>query len=241
MDDSQLIFYATRPHACSYLVDKQAVTVFADPNVPASTELYSQLIDMGFRRSGDAIYRPHCPQCNACISLRLPVAHFKPNRAQQRALRRNQDLTLNIIHAQYHEEHFALYQRYLTYRHSGSGMDETNPSDYMKFLTCKGITIELCEFRLADKLLGVAVTDRLQQGLSAAYTFFDPDYAQRSLGVYAVQRQVARAHSLGLQWLYLGYWIKDCQKMRYKSQYQPVQAYWGGKWLDFDQLPQSNH
>ena len=235
-DAKQLNFYVTRPHTCSYLPDRTAVTLFADPKVRASTELYSQLIDMGFRRSGDAIYRPHCDGCQACISLRLSAASFIPNRAQQRAQRRNEDLAFTVVAADYSEEHYALYRRYLAHRHSGGGMDDSGPADYMKLLTCGDVTTELYEFRLANKLLAVAITDRLERGLSAVYTFFDPDYADRSLGVYAVLQQIATARHQGLQWMYLGYWIKDCQKMRYKSQYQPAQAYWQGTWIDFEQL-----
>lgn len=233
----QLHFYATRPHACSYLPNQRAVTLFADPDAQTTGKHYSQLIDLGFRRSGNTVYRPHCSDCQSCISLRLPANHFMPTRTQQRAQRRNQDISLEIVAPDYNEEHYALYRRYLAHRHNSGEVDNSGPDDYVKLLTCKGVTTELFAFRLAKKLVAVAITDQLPQGLSAVYTFFDPNYPKRSLGVYAVLQQIATARHRGQEWLYLGYWIRDCQKMAYKDQYQPAQAFWQGRWIAFEELP----
>lgn len=229
-----LALYSGTPHPCSYLPGRTATTLFPDPRVAVDTHLYSQLIDHGFRRSGKHIYRPHCQSCNACIPVRVPVAAFQPNRAQKRTWRRNEDLQASRVAATRNEEHFTLYRRYLATRHPGGGMDDPDPENYLSFFTHPRIDTAFYEFRLHGQLLAVAVVDHLEQGLSAVYTFFDPDHTARSLGVYAVLWQIDEARRLGLQWVYLGYWIKESPKMRYKSQYHPLEVYRDGYWSTID-------
>jgi len=232
---NNLAFYATRPHPCSYLPGRQAVTLFADPSVPINTALYSQLIDYGFRRSGEHVYRPRCPQCEACVPLRIPVAHFQPNRAQRRAWRRNRDLVVRRVAPGFKEEHFRLYCRYVATRHKGGGMDDTEPTRYMEFLSSPWVDTRFCEFRWHDRLLAVAVFDPLRHGLSAVYTFFDPEFSARGLGVYAVLWEIREAQRLRLPWLYLGYWIDQCPKMSYKNQYCPHECYIKDQWVQSGQ------
>lgn len=225
-----LAFYATTPHACGYLAGRSAATLLADPRAPVDTRTYSALIDYGFRRSGEHIYRPRCEHCQACIPVRLAVADFQPSRIQKRIRRRNQDLEVRRVAAVRSDEHFALYQRYLAQRHTGGGMDDPDPDNYLSFLVSRCIDTDFYEFRLHGQLLAVAVVDHLQQGLSAVYTFFDPQHAKRSLGVYAVLWQIEETKRLNLTWLYLGYWIKESPKMSYKAQYQPLEMYQDGQW-----------
>jgi len=228
---NNLAFYATRPHPCSYLPGREAVTLFADPSVPIDTGLYSQLIAYGFRRSGEHIYRPRCPQCEACIPIRIPVENFRPSRAQRRAWRRNQDLDIRPVESAFNQEHYRLYRRYVASRHKGGGMDDTEPARYMEFLTSPGVDTRFCEFRWNGQLIAVAVYDQLHQGLSAVYTFFDPEFKARGLGVYAVLWEIQEARHLRLPWLYLGYWIEQCPKMRYKNHYRPCEFYTNGQWV----------
>lgn len=227
-----MALYASVPHPCSYLPGKEAVTVFADPRTAASRRLYSQLIDYGFRRSGEHIYRPGCRGCAACIAVRIPLAQFQPNRAQRRIWRHNQDLEAISIPVEHNSEHFALYQRYLAARHPGGGMDNPDPENYMSFFASREIDTALIEFRLNGKLLAVAVTDYLEHGLSAVYTFFDPtpEHCARSLGAHAILWQIDEARRLGLPFVYLGYWIEESPKMSYKSQYRPLEGYRDGRW-----------
>lgn len=225
-----LRFFASTPYSCNYLPQRMAVSVYADPQVPPDTTLYSFLVERGFRRSGGLLYRPHCPGCDACIPVRIPVAKFRPNRSQRRTWARNCDLTIHRAPSCFNDEHFALYRRYLALRHSGGGMDDPLPEEYMNFLACTGLDTGFYEFRDQGKLLAVSVVDHLIAGLSAVYTFYDPHAAARSLGTFAILWQIAEAQRRALAWLYLGYWIPECRKMSYKSRFQPAEMYRNGRW-----------
>lgn len=232
---SDINFYLTPPHACAYLAGRSANTLFADPALTVTPQLYGALIDQGFRRSGAHLYRPHCTSCDACIPVRVPVSEFQPRRRHQRVWQRNHDLDVRCVGAVYDEEHFQLYRRYLAHRHSENRVDETTPEQYREFFAAPGIDTRLYEFRHSQRheqrLLAVAVVDHLAQGLSSVYTFFDPAEAARSLGMYAVLWQIREAQRLGLPWAYLGYWIKECRKMSYKGQYRPLEIYRHNRWL----------
>ncbi len=222
------------PHPCSYLPGRTATSLFLDPRQPLDSRQYAGFMRLGFRRSGDLIYRPHCRGCNACIPVRIPVDGFRPDRGQRRVWKRNQDLSVIPHSPAYSEEHFKLYQRYQTRRHPGGGMDDPDPQKYINFLGSQRIHTVFYEIRLRMKLLGVAVTDILPDGLSAVYTFFDPEEKRRSLGVYAVLWQIEQARERRLPWLYLGYWIKECQKMAYKGNYRPLEVLVNGHWIRLD-------
>ncbi len=240
MEAQKILFYKTPPHDCGYRNRKKAANIVLDPRLEPSSKLYGQLVTLGFRRSGDYVYQPRCPHCQACISLRLPVTDLRPNRNQRRILKRNTDVDIYRLGARYYPEHFTLYRRYLAARHPGGPMEQHSQTEYMDFLCSSHIDTGLLEFRLGRKLVAVAVTDYLEDGLSAVYTFFDPDYAERSLGIYAILRQIKEACRIGKKWLYLGYWIHDCDKMRYKTAFSPLEAYLNGSWVRFEtaqQLP----
>lgn len=222
--------YLSIPHPCSYLPDRTASTLFVDPDYPVPAPLYTDLNRRGFRRSGNLIYRPHCADCAACIAVRIPVADFIPSRGQKRTWKKNQDLTVRIRPAEFDEEHFKLFLRYQSVRHTGGGMDSPDRERYVRFLVGGSVETRFCEIRLQEQLLGVAVIDLLSDGISAMYTFYDPDRADRGLGVFSVLWQVEYARSLGLPWVYLGYWIKQSPKMAYKVNYRPLEAYSDGTW-----------
>ena len=226
----KLSFYATPPHECSYLSDQQAITLFADPGFPKNGQLYSALLGNGFRRSGEHLYQPYCNGCSACIPVRIPVNKFRPSRNQVRTWKRNQDIAVRPLAAGYHQQHFELYRRYLAARHEGGGMDNPAPESYMDFLTASWADTRFCEMSLDNKLLAVAIVDRVDNALSSVYTFFDPDYSNRSPGKFAILYSINEARKSGLTWLYLGYWIAGCRKMNYKNEYQPVEYFIDGKW-----------
>jgi len=221
-----LRLFVTAEHPCSYLPGRRAQNVVADPEVMEHS-LYSQLVNLGFRRSGDHIYRPNCAGCAECRSLRIPVAAFRPNRSQQRTWQKNQDLTVRRSAPAFDKDHYHLFKRYLQARHPTGGMDETALESYLSLLGPDWSGAGLYELRLSDRLLAVAVVDRLQQGLSAVYSFFEPEAAARSLGVCAILLQIAEARRLGLPWVYLGYWVRDCRKMAYKTNFRPHEVFLG--------------
>jgi arginine-tRNA-protein transferase len=224
-------FFSTTAHACSYLKGEQAITLFADPKSRMDQRLYSELSDLGFRRSGNYVYRPHCGHCNACVAVRIPVEYFTPNRQQQRVWKRNQDLTVHLLEPEFSQEHYELYERYINERHSDGDMYPASVEQYRSFLTSDWSDTLFYEFRDAGKVVAIAVCDLLENGLSAVYTFFDPDEARRSLGAYAILWQIEETRRLGLPSLYLGYWIKNCQKMNYKIAYRPIELLINNEWL----------
>lgn len=222
--------YLSAPHACPYLPDRIATTLMIDPAFPVDTRLYGVLLQQGFRRSGDLFYRPHCRQCRQCVSVRIPVREFRPNRAQRRVLRRNADIEARRLAPCFRSEHFALYRHYQAKRHPHGSMDDPNPDKYRAFLVDSQVASEFIELRVAGHLLAVAVLDRMNDGLSAIYTYYEPDAAARSLGTFAVLWQIDYARRLGLDYLYLGYWIADCSKMRYKTNFEPLEGFEHGTW-----------
>lgn len=223
-------FYRTLPHACGYLSGHSASNAVVDPELEMESWLYTRLAEIGFRRSGPRVYRPACPECSACIPLRIPVAEFRPSRMQRRVLARNRDLTVTERPPVFDDEHFDLYCRYLTARHADGGMETMREEEYLGFLTCDGIETSFLDFRLDGRCVAVAVADVLTNALSAVYTFFDPAHARRSLGVNAVLREIETARALGKDWLYLGYWIPGCRKMSYKNDYLPHELFVNGRW-----------
>lgn len=236
--------YLSLPHACSYLPGRVATTLFLDPHHPIDAELYGNLSRQGFRRSGDLIYRPHCRDCSACMSVRIPVDRFQSSRGQKRIWRKNQDLRIVAVEPAFNPEHFALFLRYQAQRHPGSGMGNPDPKKYLRFLTCSGesatghrIETKFYELRSNETLLGVAVVDFLPDGLSAVYTFYDPELPDRGLGVYAVLWQIEHARALKLPRVYLGYWIKESPKMAYKANYRPLEIYRDGRWGTLEDRP----
>lgn len=228
---STLKVFATHPHACSYLPDQQATTLFIDPAAPMDSTTYSQLSEMGFRRSGPHLYRPHCARCNSCVPARIPVASFRPDRRQRRILARNADLQVIDRTSLTGDEYFDLYSRYIEGRHRDGDMYPPTRQQFDSFLTREWDLTHYYCFYLQEQLLAVAVVDVMSNGLSAIYSFFDPDIKARSLGVYAVLWQIQHAAELGLPHVYLGYWIKQCRKMSYKIDYRPIELLVNNRWV----------
>ena len=223
--------YLSMPHPCSYLDGRQSTILFIDPQRVLKPGEYGHYVQHGFRRSGDLVYRPHCTGCNACVPVRVPVRDFVLSRQQRRAWQRNLDIEVIERPARYEQAHFELYRRYQAARHPDSGMNDADPQKYLGFLASRQVETLFYELRNENQLLGVAIADVLPDGLSAVYTFFDPDIPRRSLGVYAVLWQIAEAQRRGLDYLYLGYWIAESPKMSYKFNYQPLEAFRYGYWL----------
>ncbi|NKB37163.1 MAG: arginyltransferase [Gammaproteobacteria bacterium] len=230
--EQKLSFYATPPHDCNYLPGQDATTLFADPRFPKDTRLYSALADCGFRRSGEHLYTPHCDNCSSCVPIRIPVQEFKPSRNQKRNIRQNQDLSFTSHPSEFRQEHFELFEKYLAQRHTGGGMDNPTQDSYLQFLTASWAETEFFEMRVREskQLVGVAIADIMENAISAVYTYFDPEFSARSPGRFAVLAQIEEARKRELSWVYLGYWIKDCRKMSYKTEYQPMEYYRNNDW-----------
>ncbi len=235
LTSNQTQYYATAAYPCSYIEGRIARSQVVGPDTQIDTLLYSDLVRQGFRRSGAYVYRPLCDHCQACTPIRVPVAKFQPDRSQRRARRLHSNLTVAICKPYFSEEHHALYQRYQKARHAEGGMDQDDVAQYIEFMVNSPVDSYMVEFRETDinksanALKMVSIIDQLSDGLSAVYTFYEPRAGQ-SYGTFNVLWQIEYALSLGLTYVYLGYWIQACRKMSYKTRFRPAELLCSGHW-----------
>lgn len=217
-------FYTTTALPCPYLPARMERKILADLAVPDADALHSRLSARGFRRSHTLAYAPLCEGCSACIPIRLPVAAFTPNRTQKRVWSRNTDLSATLLPPVATGEQYELFRQYLNTRHAGGEMANMSPRDYRIMVEETTVETQIIEFRTPDnKLVAVSLTDTLSDGLSAVYSFYDPQQTTRSLGVYVVLFLLRQTLLLGQSYLYLGYWIPGSPKMAYKSRFRPAE------------------
>ncbi len=227
---ARIQFYATTEYPCGYIEGRQARSLVAAPAHLIDRSNYSELVRLGFRRSGLYTYRPHCDACQSCVPVRLCVADFGPSRSQRRAWNRHQQLDTSILTLDFSDEHFQLYSRYQKTRHPGGGMDNDDTEQYRNFLMQSHVDSALVEFRECSVLRMVSIVDKLDDGLSAVYAFYDSSVTGASYGVYNVLWLVEWCRELGLPYLYLGYWIAESRKMAYKADFQPMEGLLDGDW-----------
>ncbi|MDR0780899.1 MAG: arginyltransferase [Pseudomonadales bacterium] len=226
-----LRLFTTQPHNCSYLDGQQAQTLFIDPDFQVDKTTNSQLSELGFRRSGSHIYRPNCRHCQQCLSCRVLVANFTPSRRFTRILQRNADLTVSEVPSIKTDECYLLYKHYITVRHADGDMYPPSREQYASFLLRKCEGTHYYTLRHGEQLLGVMVSDELDTGFSAVYTFYDPLQGARSLGTFGILWQIGEARRRGLAHLYLGYWIRGARKMRYKIDFRPLEMLVRQQWV----------
>lgn len=222
-------FYVTAPYACGYLPNQLSQSLIATPQHLVNGLQYSGLIHLGFRRSGQFVYRPHCEGCRACISVRLPVAEFQASRSQKRAFKQHQSLEVLINRPNFDEPQFNLYQAYQASRHQGAEKDE-GADQYRDFLIQSNVDSLSVSFLLNGQLKIVSIVDIVEDGISAVYTFYDTQDTQASYGTYSILWLIEWCKQLGLPYLYLGYWIQDSPKMAYKRNFMPQEALMNGQW-----------
>ena len=237
---TELQFYATAPYPCSYLPGKTARSQVATPSHLIHADVYGELVNAGFRRSGLYTYRPYCDECNACTATRIPVKHFSPKRSQKRAWKKHLGLDIRVLNLGYQEEHYQLYQHYQHERHAGGGSDQDDQDQYMQFLLQSRVNSRIVEFRDGPqqsnpgRLRMVSMIDILDQGISSVYTFFDTSNVSASYGSFSILWQIQQALELELPYLYLGYYIEQSEKMSYKAKFQPIEGLIDDHWQPID-------
>lgn len=228
-------FYITAPSPCPYLKGREERKVFSYLGGPAAPQLNSILTKRGFRRSQNIIYMPACDGCRACTPVRIVAEEFEPTRSRRRTLKRNSDLIRRLKAPKATSEQFSVLRAYLDDRHHDGGMAEMTVLDYASMVEETAVDTMIVEYwkRGADgteQIIAAALTDRLNDGLSMVYSFFEPEEADRSLGAFMILDHVALARELGLPFVYLGYWVDGSPKMGYKRLYQPLERLTAGGW-----------
>ncbi len=219
-------FYLTAPSPCPYLAGKEERKVFTHLVGERAGELNNILTQGGFRRSQSIAYRPACEGCRGCVSVRVVAKEFQPTRSMRRITNRNADIASAIKTAVPTSEQYSIFRAYLDSRHRDGGMADMTVLDYAMMVEDSHIETRIIEYRRqeprgAGDLIAVALTDVLADGLSMVYSFFEPDEASRSLGTLMVLDHIARAKSMGLSYVYLGYWVRGSRKMDYKGRFLP--------------------
>jgi len=227
-------FGVTQSFACNYLPDQDERLLVCMEPADELPEYYSTLILAGFRRSGDQLYRPHCAACSKCESLRIVSNSFVPSKSQKRVLAKNKNIVINTIEGE-RDDYYELYEKYIIGAHKDGAMFPPTYEQYRNFIHCHWQSPIFIEGRIDGKLVGVAVTDKVNLGLSALYTFFDPNMSKFSLGTYFILQQIYICQQRQLPYLYLGYQIDQCNKMNYKNNFYPHQRYRNNKWVQYTQ------
>lgn len=233
MSQQRIKLYQGSANECSYLANREAINIYADPHHPNPRAVYNQLIKRGFRRSGEYVYRPGCADCSACTPVRVHCEKFEPRRTDKRNLNSNSDLQVDFQQSRFTDEYFDLYTRYLDARHPDGGMDNPDPEDFSRFLLNPWGDTLFLDVRLNDEVIAIAVTDATADGLSAVYTFFDPEHHRRGLGRFCILQQIELCKAMAYPFLYLGYWVDGCQKMQYKTDFFPQEHFNGHEWIAY--------
>ncbi len=224
-------FFTTAPLPCPYFADRVERRILTELAGKDAQSLHEALTQAGYRRSHGVAYAPACPDCDDCVSVRIPVRSFKPSRTQRRIGRRNEDLLVSEVAPLANEEQFALFASYQSARHAGGDMGTMEYSDYQSLLEENNIDTALIEFRHGERLVAGIIIDKLFDGFSAVYSFFDVDFdTRRSLGNHMILWLVHHAEELQLDYVYLGFWIQNCKKMAYKSDFQPLEKFSKSGW-----------
>lgn len=215
-------FGLSKEFDCSYLpTQKERLLVYIDDE-PMSAEQYAAFQNEGFRRSQDIVYRPHCNDCNQCQSIRLEVNKFKPSKSQKRISNKCRKFTVSVV-SSVSPDYYELFEQYINQRHNDGVMYPAEPNQLASFAHCEWMSPLFIEIRDGSKLIAVGISDPSSISLSAVYSFFDPSYEQYSLGTFLVLKQIEIAQQSNRTYLYLGYFISDCKKMNYKTNFKPYQ------------------
>ena len=235
-------FYVTAPQPCPYIAGQHERKLFTHLTHDKPRALIDNLLKSGFRRSQNIAYMPYCDQCQQCVSVRVAVNEFEPSRSFRRITDRNQDLMARRLAPVPTSEQYSLFRDYIDARHGDGGMADMTVLDFAMMIEDSIIDTFITEYRLKPDplsnaprgetpLTAVALCDRLSDGISMVYSFYDPTEATRSLGTYMILEHIAQVQRLGLPYLYLGYWIEGSRKMSYKARFRPQERLGPDGWV----------
>jgi leucyl-tRNA---protein transferase len=236
----QLRFFLTAPSPCPYLPEREERKVFAHLPLLDGASVNDALTQGGFRRSQNIAYRPACERCSACVSARIPAEGYVFSRSERRALARNDALKRHVVEAEATVEQFDLLRRYLLARHPGGGMAEMTWPDYVAMVEDTAVRTHIVEYRTASRdagpgdLVACVLVDKLGDGLSLVYSFYDPAETRRSLGSFVILDHILRAQGIALPFVYLGYWVEGSHKMDYKARFRPLELLRPQGWMRLD-------
>jgi len=225
-------FYVTTNYSCGYISGQDAQSIVATPYKNINRKIFEGLVIEGFRRSGSFVYKPNCKNCNACVPIRLLASKFFASRSQKRTTKYLDKLTVKILPLNFNEEHFELYVHYQNKRHLDTGRSEDELGDYNDFLIKSNVESKLVEFRLGNELKIVTIVDIVDDGISAVYTFYDCSNRKLSLGTISIVWLLDFCKKQNLSFLYLGYWIHESKKMKYKTNFKPYELLLEGVWQE---------
>ena len=240
--NSAHFFFTTTPQPCPYFPDRVERRIATELVGHDSQALHDQLTRTGFRRSHGTAYTQACPSCNQCIAIRIRAREFSYSRSQRRIAKRNKELIANEVSAIANEEQFILFQAYQTSRHAGGDMETMQFSDYQSLVEENTVDTALIEFRHNDHLIACIIVDKISDGFSAVYSFFDTEFEnRRSLGTYMVLWLIEHTKALELDYVYLGFWINEGQKMSYKKNFQPLDCFLSGSWVPHKDIEENEN
>ena len=225
-------FYKTTEYNCSYIDKIDAQSLVVTPYKSIDQNIFQDLTKKGFRRSGQYIYKPSCKSCTACIPIRLSVQKFLSSRSQKRIFKKHKYFDVREVSLAFKQEHFDLYLKYQNKRHSSINNDQNKIDDYNDFLIKSNVNSKLVEFWDGDLLKIVSIIDMMSDSISAVYTFFDPDDEKVSYGTYSIIWLINWCKTQQFKYMYLGYWIGECNKMKYKTNFKPYELYIKGYWQE---------
>jgi len=222
---TDLIHLVEEPRRCSYLPSETAALEYRIVSQLRADE-YEDLLARGYRRFGRQLFRPSCPGCDQCVSVRILVDEFRPTASQRRVLRKNTNITVAREPVYVTDRHLALYNRYHAFMAEERGWrsDRISRADYYEsFVDGAGDFAQQWMFHCGDKLVGVALMDETASAASLVYAFHDPEWRPRGPGVFAILAQLAYARERGLRYAYPGYWIESNRSMAYKAKFRPFE------------------
>ena len=228
----EIQFYVTTNYSCGYINGQDAQSIVATPYKNVNSKNFKSLISQGFRRSGQYVYKPNCKNCKACIPIRLLASNFKASRSQKRLKKYLNKLSVKLLPLNFNEEHYNLYVNYQNKRHRNNDKSEDDVADYNDFLINSNVNSKLVEFRLNNQLKIITIIDIIDDGISAVYTFYDCSDQKLSLGTMSIIWLLEYCKKESLPFLYLGYWIYESQKMKYKINFKPYELMIEGVWQE---------